>query len=219
MKRLQENKATFFKIINIVFVALAFWLRDSAGKTESTLLYTIAIIIFALLTIVAARFVTNSLFRIQWVRKFLARDEFIEGYWLVTTSDKSDYTLSQKAIIQVDFRPEAMEYRATVKRVNQGGGEVLSTSDTIYFDGKIFINKFDVSENGKSAPGIAFGRVSKSAVSSLFFDTWNGISININEKKFIPQKAKKITESEVSKAKEIAKQVKTDWVKVYLEEE
>ncbi len=221
-------KARMWAITSItsILMATGYELRQLSPSIQGIPSYGVAIIsLFIGATL--ATFVVKFLLSFKLIRRLILGDSWIEGLWLLTTyssNDKKNCTILP-GIMHIEYKADNGEVKTVVTRYDIACRQLITTNSEVAFVreyGNIrYLNYFSINDDDApdySGPdyGVAFAEFSKS-VPGRSPNRYEGKVVYEKEGIVRRQSARRITNIEIKKSKQKAKQEHVkDWEQMLL---
>ncbi len=200
--------------MGVFFTSLGYELKPTIGAYVSgsaVAIVALSIVISALM----ANLATTLLIKIRFVRKYVFRNNWIEGFWYNIdhgTEGKKD-VFSANAISEIRFKDPSTGYQTVSYRLSENR-EIFTISRNVILLGaeNMYINYTSSSAKGPFKPLIAAGFFFASP-GSKFINTYDGVVMEMDGASYFQQRAMRMSHKQV---RSLRREYGNDWVRVIL---
>ncbi|MEL6980431.1 MAG: hypothetical protein AAGM38_17380 [Pseudomonadota bacterium] len=210
MKKIEEFRASALMGVTAALIILGYELQGSSFALDGVSPIVVALAVF-FLGAFAARFLVDSILRLQFIRAIIQGSHFAEGFWhLKTKADDSGSALSYDGVLQITYDARDRQTQVTTYRIDSDGS-IFTTSSLIAsiseFGSRLrYLNFFYLNyPAGEGRYGLSAGDIYCSDSHSRLPDLLDS-RINVTGEPIIrSQRAIKITDREIKKYRAIAR--------------
>jgi hypothetical protein len=169
MKKFSDVKYWMSLSFATILVAISYELRRNNITIPGFPSYIVALFAF-FIGAKSATFLANHLIGKKWFRKYIIKDAWIEGYWLIRTSNHGveKSPLNQVGVLFLEYKVDKQELKAVTTRLGELGEKFLVNSEVAYVrEDSVnvkYLNYFCINYPGPGKKyGMAFAEFSKNS--------------------------------------------------------